>query len=529
MTLTVIKQPEKVMLNKNPIVLGINTDNKYSSAGTKGVKKIRFLGGVPANNDFFSVNVDDVSYIFVLKDDGTASTTALEINRNNTSVYANIPSWITYEVIPVIRRVLSIRDYYVTEITFDGSFYNLNFTDIEYNTTHVINLGVSSTQLYYDDSTDIAPVARVARTNYKLYCSIYATRTVSGQIIFDKVTELEGEPDASGNVYFNINRALVIEDNERPNALNYSDTNAQVSLHYRLFYGEKYGDPIVYQSAKAIGQSTDIFALNGALAENVWPTTSFYTKTINAATPLFLNLHPRKLTVSRSQPLWLYYFYNHTTGGWRLRYKSYDVDGTDNTSTLSTSSTNYTNQILAINTSPGQIGVGDSIYKYQIWVEKQDGTVISEVMTYILSELDYEHNRFFLYRNSWGCYETIWCHGKAEYGKTFDYETAQVYVPTISTTVKAASKSYGAGYEQTVDISTGIKGREDAFDGAAYREYLTDFMNSEERYEILGEQFLPIELLVKTEPFGGDTDTIFAQTFKYKYSFKNKGFTPSWL
>jgi hypothetical protein len=35
--------------------------------------------------------------------------------------------------------------------------------------------------------------------------------------------------------------------------------------------------------------------------------------------------------------------------------------------------------------------------------------------------------------------------------------------------------------------------------------------------------------MVKNEPFGEDLETIFKQSFKYKYSFKNKGYTPAWL
>jgi hypothetical protein len=526
MAITVLNQPEKVMLSKNPIILGLNTDNKYSTARVKASGRYRFLGAVAANNTL-TINILGVAIVYTFKNDAIASGD-FEIRRNDTAIYPNLSTWIGSEVIPALLKSYYIREYYDAELTYDGAHFRISLIAKKYGTEQQLLLASAGANLVSENTT---AVEGVARPNYKLYCEVWTTRTIDVDTAFVKAAELESPADDDGNVYFNIERVLTIENNEIADDVEYSSNNAAVHLRYKLMYGEKYGDIITYYPATAIGgsYSNPLYALNGALAENVWPTVSFYDQTINAATPLFLNLHPRKLTVSREQPLWLYYFYNHTAGGWRLKYKAYDKTGGVSETVLNTSAINYTNRILAINVGASDIGVGANIYKYEIWLEKQDGTDISEHVTYLISEFDYEHNRYFYYRNSWGTYETIWCHGKAEQSNNFDYETAQVYVPGTSSIVKAASKVYGKNYETAIEVSTGIKGREDSFDGKAYRDYLADFFSSEECYEIKDGTFLPIELMVKNEPFGEDLETIFKQSFKYKYSFKNKGYTPAWL
>lgn len=526
MAITVYKQPEKVMLNKNPILLGLTTDNQYSTARVKASGKFTFTN-YPAADDTITITLFDTSYVYTFKNYAAASD-PLHIRRNDTSVYPNIASWIAGEVITSLNKSQLIRDYFTMEVTYDGSNYSCDLVSIDYGVDQAILLADTAANI---TNSEVAPVAGVIRPNYMLFCSVYVTRDPDGDG-FEKVAELELDPDSSGNVLFCIDRCLTIEDNEIPDDVEYESTSAMVHLRYKLFYGEKYGDEITYYPATVLGETSPLFALNGGFSDDVWPYISFYSQIINHATPKFLNLHPRKLTVSRDQPLWLYYFYNHSSGGYRIRCKLYDTIGGTSTITLTTSSINYTNNILAINASvfqhSGISGFAD-LWKYEIWVEKEDGTVVSERMMYLISEIEYEHNRYFLFRNSWGVSESLWCHGKADYNNSFSYETASVYVPPGSTFTTPASIQYGNTFERNVEISTGIKGREDSFNGEDYRNYLVDFFNSEERYELVDDKVLPIELLVKQEKFGSDMDTIFTQPFKYRYSFKSLGHTPSWL
>jgi hypothetical protein len=57
---------------------------------------------------------------------------------------------------------------------------------------------------------------------------------------------------------------------------------------------------------------------------------------------------------------------------------------------------------------------GKTVTKYQVWVQDHAANVISEVITYVIEQIDYENRRNFYFENSLGGIDSLSCTGKRD-------------------------------------------------------------------------------------------------------------------
>jgi hypothetical protein len=160
------------------------------------------------------------------------------------------------------------------------------------------------------------------------------------------------------------------------------------------------------------------------------------------------------------------------------------------------------------------VKLGDKgVEKYEIWLEDGAGNVQSQVRTYVVDTKTYRHERIFLFRNSFGGFDTF-----RATGRKIHYNEYERMILEHNDEEFSVKEVYQALESQTFTINTGWISR-------GVKNWLRELFVSQQAYEIINGYKFPIIITNdKNELFDDDT---YLQDVKieYKYSFKDSGFT----
>ena len=156
-----------------------------------------------------------------------------------------------------------------------------------------------------------------------------------------------------------------------------------------------------------------------------------------------------------------------------------------------------------------QIDVTREVESWEVWIEDASGSTISEVRKFILDTDFYEHERTFLFRNSFGRYDVIRFLGMTEASLAFERIAGQVATDEVITSFNTPSKNFETWETQTFKADSGYVSKE-------MHDYFREFLITTEAYEVVEGLLFPIVLKsLKINPFS--TDGVYLYNLQVEY------------
>lgn len=500
----------KDSLAHNPIELDLTTDNQFSVAGSKAVLVLDVAAPIDEVVDHgFTIDWGDISIAFVSKavpdDSGTQFL--------NTA--ANAPAQIAN-----IVAVFNIN-YYITRdhvITYDAS--SITLTAKEKGTDYSFSMLVPITLTSLTVGSNTAGVDQVARSFFEILVqTLLSDGTLLGQ---DVLT-----PDENGNAIFDVSVYLRAQL-EGSSAFKWTedtstfliDRSASNILFY-LQYAEKF-DGVIQGITSTVDDAT--YALNGGYDSmekaRMFDEGSSFLEQINY-TWQFLTQQPAEKIINFDQPEKLFYLvWKDDTTSIKLKVKIYYTDGTDTTITKATQAVSQY-QVWECVVSPDKMELdlvtpAKTIDYYEIWIDDQDDDRVSKIQKYTIDREYYEHQRYLIFRNSFGEFDITRFTGI----KTDNLEHAREvdsYNPGDGWDQRF--KAENITEQQSFAINTGWMLNKETLD------WLRDLLISPEVYEIINNRLYPI-IIQNTKTFKQrDKEDLFALAVEYIRAYTDQHYT----
>jgi hypothetical protein len=507
MGISVLTPPDTWGLVKNEVEVEFTTDNRYS---TTGVKYSTILANLinPSDGDTLSFTWGTTTITFTFK---TVATDCLHIQIpspfTGAALKANMES--------AFRKQYYIqRDFYLGLPVAAGFSIQAKNTGIAYN----ITWGGTAfpTKFNHSGSNPIVGVDAVERTGYKMVVGLFAESGYATNFFEEKV-EWGIFPDKSNNFSFFIHKALwAVLGFDTPSYNSHLvEVCTNIFRRYFLRYAEYYDGAV--QSCYT--PTDNYYALNGAFNWNEFFGNTFLndyiTSNINRR---FLTSVPRgTVTVTEEQQWYLYCYIKSFTPD-AIAYIDVRwtyLDGTTGAQNGVLSAVNY-DGIAIIPVGYSQLGlsglVAGPIKYYEVSV-RQDAEV-TEWFKINLSQQTFLYNRYFLFQNTFGAFEGLWCRGESEESSVASRDTFSVAENKSTTTIIVGTQQPLPGIRQNnVKVNTGTQSRE-------YIRYLQSLLLSQRVFEIIGGKF--VEIIVDPNgfntPFLSDEDRRPSLEFSYTYA-----------
>ena len=159
------------------------------------------------------------------------------------------------------------------------------------------------------------------------------------------------------------------------------------------------------------------------------------------------------------------------------------------------------------------------VESWEVWFENINGDVISEVRKFILDTDVYENERTFLFRNSFGRYDTIRFTGVVESTMAYERIAGQVLSDEVITSFNPPMKNFEAWETQSFKADSGFISKE-------MRDYMREFLITTEAYEVVQGLLFPIVLKsVKISPFSTDGVYLYNVQVEYDRAYNDQYFS----
>jgi hypothetical protein len=177
--------------------------------------------------------------------------------------------------------------------------------------------------------------------------------------------------------------------------------------------------------------------------------------------------------------------------------------------------------------SPAKVGYeglnDETLEKIEVYIENENGVIISETRTFIIDYSHYEHTRYFIFRNSLGAYEVLRTTGLITKSDDYARDVANIDIDSDFTSLDREDISVGNSEQQKFSLAIGWLNR--YAEPEEFRNWLRDFALSKEVYQVIGDTIKPIRLINSTFSRGKDRDTLAEFTFQFVNAFSDEFFT----
>jgi hypothetical protein len=145
------------------------------------------------------------------------------------------------------------------------------------------------------------------------------------------------------------------------------------------------------------------------------------------------------------------------------------------------------------------------LVKYDVWIQDETAKIVSETRTFVMDQIDHYKTRIFLFKNSFGAFETLRCTGVQAINDSMSRMTVERMENREYRTRLISSKN-----TEVVSQNTGW------LQGAAQRRWLIDFMNSDEIY--LADGDILQRIIITTAEIERETDKQFSFNAKFEFT-----------
>ncbi|GAB3802964.1 hypothetical protein GCM10028819_32120 [Spirosoma humi] len=221
-----------------------------------------------------------------------------------------------------------------------------------------------------------------------------------------------------------------------------------------------------------------------------------------ADTRQFLTWQPDAKSVSQYQPEYLYFLLNCSPVPALInrRLQVNYPDGRSDVRTLDTLSGAAINQVVCVPAGMAPNGLVNDVASYQLWLSDGNNNRISQVRTFIVDNKEQAQERFILFENSLGGFDTLRILGQGSESTTVRRTLVDID-PQTAAIDAAQLRVIQVDGEQSLTVSTGYFTRQ----GSGWARYLEELLLSKSIYLVTPKGHVPL-LLSNTELLTADDD-----------------------
>lgn len=345
-------------------------------------------------------------------------------------------------------------------------------------------------------AADFAAEAATLPANYRVLFEVYLEETYRGGN-YVQAAQLQGVPDASGYVWFDISSVLAARcrstRNEPLVPIWSTDAPALADniRRYYVRYTEEYGEPPVATDWTYSGGTK--LAIDGGIAQAIFAESDWLGAL--DATDSLLTWMPDGRKIGMTQPEYLAWYNYFGDTNVYIEMQWYDI--TDNTESavidVHTAFSVRESEVALLPVSPTIVGLDTEPTAYKYRVRVTNGLAeLSQWRTYYIDRDYYESERYLQYLNGFGVPECWRCTG--EWGKKLKVDRL-IAGKTLQPGYNAYASErfqFAATWENELVYRTGWLALGEA-------EALQELMIAGEVYDVSSEGYLP--LLLSTESF----------------------------
>lgn len=237
----------------------------------------------------------------------------------------------------------------------------------------------------------------------------------------------------------------------------------------------------------------------------------------------FLTWHPDHKQVCPCQEEYLYFLLNLSPlpSQVKLRVRTTLADGTRTVDTYLTISNLARFQVICCPVGPQALELSGDVVKYEVWLSDQDDQRFSEVRTYHIDRRKHRFERYLIFSNSLGGFDTLRLLGRA-------FEESDVYANTARRERDPEKgidfldlEVISTGEESGISISTGIFEENDT----VYLDYLRELMMAEQVYLVTGYGHESMNLINSNIRYQEDDPGLIERTFQLKRTYSDPNYS----
>lgn len=521
--LSTIISPAKLNFARNPIFLKVSSNNYISN------------NGLPADMDITFNDFPDVDEIWALEYDGDEHITitftfktspdnsGIQLPRQNSG--ESMASYVARVCTAIRKNSQLFKDF---DIAVSGPA-SINFFSRQMN---IYNLDS-------DDSTNISVTITASgakktyRPNFKAIMDIYEINGTTGD--YTALGSKSASPDENGHMLFDVAEQL------RPrfspdftfNMPAVSIVRSDMVKKFELRLAESYGSVPVIQATNVIAQCPAIYGgvANQKLGLLNSQSLSLYADHIENQMR-FLTFHPNYKKVDKTQIERLY-FYNYT-GASTLKIKVTAMYTGLQEDSYYNSITATASKVLELNTSVNMLyslktwaTYTDSlIYAFKVQLFSTADIAVSEERVYEIDSLHYTENKYFIFLNSLGGFDTLRCMGDIEKSANYQRVDAIKILDASFTNKSPQYIDYNISEVQTYKARTGWLSLTHE-SGRTMADYLRELFLSPIIYQITNDGPERIKITSGDVFIQQSEQNLHAIGFEYRKTFTDEVFSPA--
>jgi len=520
--ITPVKFPPAVALSENPVIFGLKTNNNIISSGTKAKLVLHFSSVIYTGSGYqFSLTFGGNTYTFTMAvnpdDSGLQFPRATEGDDN--LVWAG-----------KIKEAL-YANFYISELYDISHTYNqvhliAKKTGAAYNLTGA-NISVPGLNFAAYSGTD-----QQIRNFFKIFAQIKMGDAVIGE---DSLPV-----DAAGTAYFDFSEYLRAElsstfafpENSQQLMIKRENCCKDYTVRYCEFYSEA-DIPLMHKMT----QKGPFKALTGGLGSETLAlynrnNTNWYNQL--GMNHMFLTWHPGQKKTSQFDIQKLYYLVHTALISHNVTHVNlytglnYTLNGAScNTTALKATLAASKGDVLEICCGYSRLGLdadasllasGSTVKSYDVFLKDDAGNIISEIRNFVLDANHYENYRQFIFRNSFGAFETVRC--TAVQSREAAYENTVIdHTRIFNFTERGGDSKKDKALEVAkYVVNTGWITKKEL-------DWARELFLSKEVYEIKNGVLYSVVITSEAHALGKDNDTLQNAVFEYIYAYSDQHYS----
>ncbi|MVM36141.1 hypothetical protein GO755_39380 [Spirosoma sp. HMF4905] len=270
--------------------------------------------------------------------------------------------------------------------------------------------------------------------------------------------------------------------------------------------------------AESVKQNASQWLLKAGLNERdflAWGS-SFFTSYMSENRP-FLTWQPDGKTIGENQQEYVYFLLNFSPAPASIirRYRVHYTNGTYETLEYGALSGGQPFQVVSVPVHPAALNLNPAMVDYyEVWLADQDRNRLSQVRTYRVDHSYRSQERWLLFANSLGGWDTMRLLGEGAETLTTERTTAELERPAGAPADYSELRVIHLVGSREITVSTGY------FEQAAHHQlkYLDELMLSKEIYLVDSRGHQALEMVTNSLVDKEDNTDLLARNFTFRFS-----------
>jgi hypothetical protein len=521
MALTILKKPARLSFAGNDISFQVETDNYYESMGSKSNLTLQFQTPGALDGDTMTMEFGAIEILFTFKDNPTEKFHLPSTMGEDWEVYMPKLREAVYEL-------YEISTFY--KVGVSAGARTLTFQSWEKASDLAITFLTTSANISV--LQNVAGGDQIPRNYYKIIGRFFM-EDPTGVLVLHPDSEDRIPVDASLKATFNMRDYL---KSQVKTVLNWPENDEDWCIPMpdavKQFYFQ-YAEAYENNTSKLKDTSEfDMYVIPGGISKD--QIAKFNEEKKDYTDLLYYNMdfltnQPKKKIVNYMQPEKLGYIHLKGDMGIKLQMIIHYQDGS--------SETDYTDSVnveqykmYSIEISPLRRGVmtkhPDKVVDHIDYaITNTSGFRIGVTRTLYIDQDYREHERVFLFKNSYHHYDTLRTIGVTERQASYDRVEIENLHSEEDLTWKAFDILNDVNFEtRKIKFNTGFM-QELSMEPMAYLDYLREFSLSTEVYELVNNRLYPVILKTKKFIYHEDEEYLVSLDFEAEQAYSDKFYT----